>query len=563
MKIGKKTICFFIALTGGVVLFFCVISAFINNVLMSPDYHKSLINKHGIYALISADLNGVLPSVIDNFYNTDGNTAVNKQITSDTIKSTVNSVFIEKITIPLVEGTLQYIAAEQSSLPDIDIAPITKVMEQNGMLPMQFSSKSVRKISVSALLSSLNLETTKKSISVAKTIYFYSSFIPKILIPVFIILMLLIFRLSDFQQHKLRYILLSILSMAVCCIAAVIALKLFEQKIYSMQAVIPVVFQAMPQLSRIIIPYSIDCINTSFTFLLKVGTLISFAWLAVFLFSKKYLPILPNIYNKKTDINKSIVKKASNIVLVILIFIAVINTGALFVKFRDEGLSFVLHELRGNTSIRVIPAYNSGVYSLCIKVVDKKSRPIKNVGLVVEDQTPSRVKSTNMQDTTDDTGIAKFNVDKGIYKISLDSLSFPDGYEISQPFITQVKIPGITEVTININDAHNSDDTALGIIELEILDESNVPVEGVELYISKVRPLSIAAYDSDSTNYSITNPYGIAVFHVSQGRYEIGFSDEVAQNYSKIPKPFKVNINKSGTLKYTFKLTSDVMQRTY
>lgn len=554
MKLLRSIACFFISIFGGVLLFLCISSLFINSTIISSDYHKNLINKYDIYSRISKDACHSLPNAIKQFYQTD-NLLIDDEQISGLIKETITSDFVERLTNPLIEGVFAYISGNNSTLPDINISSVTKVLEAKSLLPEELSSKTSQRISSASLLSYLGLQNISKSITNIKFVHMLFSFVPKIMFPIFIILVFLIFYLCKSRRESLRYILISVLSAAVLSILMVISLNSVKYKTYSLCQPWLSSFSTISQTGEIIIPYILDCIDTLFVFFIKISIFLALIFVVGSIALKKYSDKFSNLFNK-VIVSKYTKNKLFILVLIIVTCILLFNTGMLVMELRNETLPFAFQELRGNTSTRVIAANNSSVHSLHVKVVDKKSRPLKMVGVIATGQTPSCEDTTTKQDKTSDEGTAKFNVDKGIYEISFDSLSFPENYEIPQPFVTEVKIPGITEVTVTINEKQNGHTSDFGIIEVQILNENNRPIEGVKLYANKLYAQSDITDYSDDIIYSISNPDGIAVFRVSSGNYELGFSIEIDQNYIKIPKPFNVKIVEPKTLKYTLKLTS-------
>jgi hypothetical protein len=111
-----------------------------------------------------------------------------------------------------------------------------------------------------------------------------------------------------------------------------------------------------------------------------------------------------------------------------------------------------------------------------------------------------------------------------------------------------------------------------GIGEIEVLDEDNIPIENIELYLEDKIVLeaeqnsvqnsvqnddSLDSSDAKNTKYySMTNEEGIAVFKLPPGNYNTGFSESKFPNIRVLPEVFEMKISSDYVTRYTIRISN-------
>lgn len=92
----------------------------------------------------------------------------------------------------------------------------------------------------------------------------------------------------------------------------------------------------------------------------------------------------------------------------------------------------------------------------------------------------------------------------------------------------------------------------MGIIEIEVMDDSNKPVSGLQLEVLG----EVKAPGNPDKLYAYTNSDGIAVFKLYNGTYKIGFNEDNLQNKYILPPELNVTVQPEAVARYTYRLQS-------
>jgi len=140
---------------------------------------------------------------------------------------------------------------------------------------------------------------------------------------------------------------------------------------------------------------------------------------------------------------------------------------------------------------------------------------------------------------------------KGTFHLAFSPAEGSTDYILPSPFFYELKSVGTTMLTVNLS-KNQALTQSTGITEIEVLDENNHPVEGIELYVDSEKnspqhpeptPSADVLHSASSKNpepsgnpdrfFSVTNEEGIAVFKLPSGIYNVKFSPD------KLPKDYK------------------------
>lgn len=138
-----------------------------------------------------------------------------------------------------------------------------------------------------------------------------------------------------------------------------------------------------------------------------------------------------------------------------------------------------------NTVIQVISAKNDTLYTLQVKLVDTSTgQPIPDIQINAIGKSKVPEKHFNIAGITDKDGSTKFTLGQGTFHLSFSSLTPLDEYNLPSPFFYELKTAGTTILTVNM-DKKAKEEPSNGIGEVEVLDEDNMPVKNVELYLEE------------------------------------------------------------------------------
>jgi hypothetical protein len=311
--------------------------------------------------------------------------------------------------------------------------------------------------------------------------------------------------------------------------------------------------------------YLRDCITPIATSLTLLGIFLIILSTTIF-----YLPILIPMFFLKKQIplsEKAFPARTSKIIKnTFFIFLCLLIVSAIFIKinmiradFEANDFNTALTKMRNaKTVTQVIAAQDEAVYTLHVKLVDKKDNtPVSNIKVNVYGKSVVQNKYLNETLFTDDTGTVKFTVDKGAFRINFVSEGFPEQYQIPGDFYTDLKSPGTTIITVNLDGPKKPEPQDTGIAEIEVLDKDNKPVEGIEFTIEGI----VNAPGFPNSIYSISNSEGIAVFKIAPGTYKANLVMDKFPKQYVIPVPIDASVTKDSVTRYTIRLVHTIKDK--
>jgi len=235
------------------------------------------------------------------------------------------------------------------------------------------------------------------------------------------------------------------------------------------------------------------------------------------------------------------------ILLIILITLAT-KVNNISKDFEANNFYNVIQKLRNTNAVtHVIAAKDATIYALQINLLDKKTnKPVPNTHIKIRGNSKDK-ESFDEYITTDQKGVGKLDLAEGTFRLSFIPEFLPEEYQLPSPMFFDIKSPGTTVLTINL-EQHQSD--KWGIAEIEVLDTKNEPVDGLRLSIENQVD---ASGDPDSV-VSITNSEGLAVFKLNNGDFSVIFLEEYFPEGYQRPSDFNINIVQDKVSRYTFRL---------
>lgn len=451
-------------------IFFLLFTFGLSKTIFNSQLHRVLFSKYDIYSIIQSYIEksvGVFEQNLENLYfqsnklNDLLTSVLEKNTSPDLIRTNIDS---------LREGFFKYINRETELLPDIyiDSSSLDSGSSLEGInlmgktfQPGQAPLK-IEKVNLSTILHYTNRNTLWEDLWTARIINSIILAIPKL--SLLLILLLIVFNIMLIRQFYtvLVWIRKIFLFSGITLLCSGFALFLltdfylykFSYSLFSFTNAV-----------NIAVPYIKSCIRPLVFFLLFYGSV--FIGLSIFVpYLIRFIYTCVNKYNYK-NIIKSIYRNSTNkslnsivnIFLICFISFLFIYYGItvlqVYKTLDSNHLPLVLSRItKTSTGVQAIPAENESIYSLNVKVVNRNTgEPVQgifvNVSNRIHDQNLSVI--DNIKETNED-GIAKFILDKDVYKVDLISLSSPNRFKLPSSTLIDIKFPGTTPVQIELEE---------------------------------------------------------------------------------------------------------------
>jgi hypothetical protein len=555
-KILKRFLFISTAIMAGISIFAALAVFNTNKTILNSNFHKELFTKNDIYTKTQSVLNNSMAGFIsdlkksspDNFNQYNKVLLIlEKSLTPEMIKYNLDSVR---------EGLFQYFSGERRFLPDIylseqaQINADKKIIEEKDESPANALTK-IDKINLSAILLYINRSDISDFLFITKSFYFITQTIPGFSLLLFLLFSLIGLIVCVKPIHVIKWI---IVTLSTCCLfSLILGLTIIIFNNYIIPSNIYQLTMSIPLQSEVILAYIHDSIMPISTSLLVTS---------IFLFILTFIIFnLPNffktLFSKQIDDNaKKSQRFLKNSVYIIVCFLAVSSIVYKYditkKSFDDNDLGVALSKLKNvNTVTEVIPAKKEAIYGLNIKLVDAKTKtPIADTQINISGKSSLLKKDFNNISATDSSGIAKFKLDKGTFRISFLQHNFPTGYQLPSPFFFDLKSAGTTIITINLQTMPDDAKEKWGIAEIELLDKDNLPVPNIEL--SAQTPVYAPGFPDNI--HSFTNSEGIAVFKLNEGNYNVNFVETKFPLTYKLPPSVEISISYNILNRYTIRL---------
>lgn len=550
----KNLIYLITAVLAGFCLFITQVSFSVDKTILNSEFHKKMFLKHNIYSHahdvvsssikeFAASLKMYSPQYFEQHKEIFA--LLEASITPDMVRSNLDSIR---------EGLFQYFKGEARFLPDIylnmaDRKPGDSEGQAVPSLKNESSSSAlakIDKINLSAVLLYINRSDIADSISAIKLFYYIIGKLPEFSMLFLVILVLAGLTMCRKSADFTKWAEKTLLAAGILSLSAGIWLLLYAHVVMP-KNIYPVVM-SLPLHNKVIIDYVQESIMPVSFSLIISGLVFVLLSCGVF-----FLPrIMPAFFTKKFPY--ILFKRFQRDLFLFLIFILVVSIilfklQILKKDFESYNFAAVISKLRkANAVTQVISAKDEAVYTLQIKLVDTKTKkPAGNIPVNVSGRSGISYKYYNETAATDDTGVAKFKLDKGTFHLKFIPDRFPEEYQMPSPFFFDLKTAGTTIITVNLDELEKE---KWGAAEIEVLDKNNKPVPGLEL---EVDGDFTAPGDPDKVR-SYTNSEGIAVFKLGEGSYIIKFTETKLPKKFRKPSPLSIEITPGSVTRYTVRL---------
>ncbi|MCX7745549.1 MAG: hypothetical protein N2645_01480 [Clostridia bacterium] len=551
----KKFLYIFTILSASVSLLISASTININSTLTDSKFHEKLFQENNILSHTHTVVNDSMEGFINNLKQTSPQgfeshkevfSMLQKSVTPEMVKLNLDSIR---------EGLFKYFKGEKIFLPDIYLNPSPQKQPSSGLddnSPSQVLSK-IDKINLSTILLYINRNDIIDDLHLLKFSYYTTHILPGFFLLIFFLLFIIALVLSKNLKEILRWASLSFTATGV--LGLLIGLSLYIYSTHFLPNQIYPLTMSVPLPQEVIISYLKGALlPIAFFHILFSCILIA---VSVILF---YLPkLLPKLfYDRLTQNEKPLNKfqKRLKYTVYIGLFILIVITIGFRVNdvkkdFELNDFTPVLSKLINRHAVtQVIFAKDEAVYSLHVKLIDKSSdeKPIANVKVNVNGKSNTQKKSFDESKTTDESGIAKFTLDNGTFRIMFIPEYFPQEYQLPSPLFVDLETAGTTLITIRLDNA--SEKEKWGVAEIEVLDKDNKPVSGLHLTAQSPE----LAPGSPDHLFSATNAEGIAVFKLFEGAHSLRFdASKFPENY-QLPSPLDVRIIPNAVTRYSIRL---------
>ncbi|WP_160317738.1 phage holin family protein [Pseudobacteroides cellulosolvens] len=525
--------------------------------IMNPEFHDELLKKHDLYSYTQKQIKSSFETLNLNA----GSDADSDQISNllISLKKSITPDLINMNLDSLVDGMFQYLNGKSNFLPDIVINTdsIKDNINPNDMTDhnqkYSYALSKIKKINLSLILQYFDRSDITDSLSIIKLYFYIINTIPIFLALLAVMLFIVAAAFSKSIIKIVKWLIL--LSSAWAALLLVSAIFIIY-KSHTLENSIYPITSSIPLPADITLSYINDLLKGVWSTFMVLGFIIGLICLFLLTMLKtKHINLAEKqISGDKTRLFSSI-KYGACIFLFMLVISVLINKSYIVKKeFLENNFPVIINKLKNYSTVtKIIPAKDTSIYMLLLKLVDKKDKtPIADIKMHLTGEASSR-KINSLDIVSDENGDARYILDKGKYRLSFDSESFPKSYQMPSSVFFELKSAGTTIISIELD---KNQDTALnkwGIAEIEIFDNDNIPVHNVELYVEGIP----SAPGNPDTLKAVTNSEGIAVFRLNEGTYKIGFTNTTFPANYKIPSPIDISVMANSIGRYSLRLSSE------
>lgn len=554
---------------------------FSGKTLFNSEFHRQLFIRNNIFTHTRSAVTNSMNNFISKLKNSSPQEYQQNKEIFDMLEKSATEDMVNRNLDTLRDGIFSYISGEKSFLPDLTFSLIsvgntgnTAQSNNIGGFSAQALTK-IDKVNLEAILQSFGRNDIIDYLSILKLINYLINKIPGILLLISVILCLITLSMSTRFIDIARW--LSTFFTAGGGISLLIGAGLAFYSYAVMPLYSSYIAMSVPLPGEVILSYIRDCLLVLIAFFALSGILgLSFA--AGIHFLPKHLSSFilrmssVSSSNGRTSLIKNIMrsfvledekalkKKSRSVILNALLILSVLTVliainyrySAIKNDFQENDFNTVWLKMNGTASVKeVVAAKDAAIYDIDVRIVDEKSSsPIPNLRVYVYGKSASGKREFNESKLTDRTGSSKFSLDKGSFRIYFNPSSFPAQYVMPTPFFLDIKAAGSKIVTISLESIQSKQ--KWGIVEIQVLDKDNKPVQGVELGILK----DVNAPGNPDFLYSYTNSEGIAVFKLNEGSYKASFTESKLPKKYQMPQSMDVVSSANKVSRYTLQLVN-------
>lgn len=559
LEYARKVFLIISAVIVGFLIFVSSSALHVNQNVFNPSFHEKLFVKHDIYSGVTYILDNSITKFIAYIKEVSPDSYNQQKDVFDMLEQTTSKEAVTRSIDYLREGIYEYLSDQRKFLPDI-VLRSTDDSAASANTQKSSSFSNISKVNLGAVLMYANRNDIVDYLAFAKFLFDLSSKLPNLSLPLLLLFFILAFGLFKNFKELFRWLRLTLIISSVLFAAAVIGLFIMTY-FWLPRSIIPATM-VLSMDSKPVLAYAKDCVNPYLIFGAVISLLSTILIITVDKLHNRFFrldeaPLLENnTFHSETQLKVYNIIKISLFILVIILLSSSFGfkVNALAKDIKENDYASVIYKMRGvETMSEVIPAKDDLVHDAQVKVIDAKTQePVKDIRLSVTGKNSDNGKEYSDSKVLDESGMAKFNLDKGTFKLSFYIPTFPtDKYKLPGSVFFDLGTPGTKLITINLEPIQTTQ-TKTGFAEIEILDADNKPIEGIELQLTS------AASTSGHPDYvsSVSNSQGIAVFKLNEDSYTVKFiSSKLPAKYA-VPADFTITIKPEKTSRYTIKLVN-------
>ncbi len=545
----KNIMHYFTAAMAGILLFFALTGIFLERTPFNPDFHAELFKKYDIYAGTEYLIKTSILEMIEKLEKESPEIIESQKDLFMLLENNLTSELIAENLDSLRDGIFQYFDGDRRFLPDIYL---TEPNSSN-------SISGISKINLGALLLYAERNDIIDYLSIIKFINYIITTFPSL----FLLLLFLLFIIGLALFRKFTDIIQwCSISLSICAALLVfsgISLGVFY--FINLPDYINPVTMTLGLKNEPILNYLQDLIYPVILFMLLTGLLFTAGSISGLRFSAKHSYFTVNQAKEHGAEKYSLYTLIMISLYIISIFIL---SSGIFYKasaikndFKVNDFYSVLHKMKGVEIVyEVTPAKDSKISDLQFKIVDGETEaPIPNIAINIKGKLKNKPDNEaenieiNETKAADEFGSAKFSLEEGSFRLTFDPNAFPEGYEIPAPYFFEIDSAGTSLVTIKLEPVPD-EEPKWGIVEIEVLDDGNNPIEGLEL---GVLDNPIPQFEPDRV-LSYTNEEGVAVFKLIEGIYKLNFTKDKFPKDLVPPENLEITVSKDLVTRYILKM---------
>jgi hypothetical protein len=559
----RKIIILITAVIAGICIFATIASAMLDNSLFNQIPHKKLFEKYGIYSYIGNTAKNYFSEYSKNLGKDSPDnikqqqelvSLIDKALTQEMISMNINSI---------MDGLVSYFKSETRFLPDLYLKPASEVgtvkNEAGTSNPTAANSLAgIDRINSSIILMYMNRTDISDKLMVVRLFQFALSKLPLISCILVVICLLCGYLAVGRKKHLFAWYKITLLTAGVIFFVCAIALLAFIYLFLPRSIEIKSLFAVLPE--SVTSGYIKDWLSP-YILLLSVSGAIAFSLIPLLKYitfkveNSKIISYISRRFSVIENIKKNpaITKYAriivSSVFLLVLIIFSIVQLQIARNEFHSKDLTVALDRMKGITAFsRVVYAKDAAVYALEIRIVDKKTElPVQGIQMHITGKSANKGTAFDLLKTSDTEGKAKVMLDEGSFNISFSYDKFPEEYIMPSPYYFKIESAGTTVLTISLDKMVPKNP---GIIEIQILDKENKPVNGLELELESVDTIENQAMKT----FSFTNTEGIAAFRTAEGKYKVTVLSAGFPAEYEILQPIDTEVVSDVTSRYSIRL---------
>lgn len=445
------------AIVAGMLIFLSAAIYVADSELLSSSRHMHLLSSFDIYSTVGTTVEDLLKNFLQSSGDLTGNDNTKTKSMTSLAENAVNPDMIKLNVDTIVNGLLLYFKGGSDFLPDVYLRPDSSEASSSISTNEENSEASalkpitdinIDKVNLSAILMYTNRQDISDTFSFIRLLHNTAQKVPEMLILITSACLLCIALMVKSRDELVS---LSALVIRTAGFFSIVVSSVFY---YLLKILLPSTVtsltMSMPFSADTIMGYTSALCKPIFVFLAFTSLLFPISF-----FVPKLIKSFEYITKRKSfHLHLRLIKPLLSIFTVILIGTAIIKSSALLEDFSQNGLFSTYAKIMGiNNQMKVIPAMNDTVYTLEIKLYDKKSgNPVPGALIEIEGNTADDGETISLNKSSDMEGSARFSIQAGTFSIGFLEEMFPEGFKLPAPYLVSINSAGTTTVTINLEE---------------------------------------------------------------------------------------------------------------